>query len=103
MPKSKDKVNKSQMIRDLLTANPKMPVSEIVAKLGEKNLKVTPNLVYYIRLKMGAKRRRKVRRKVERIVGGNGNVVPLIRSIKELAADVGGLAQLKTLVETMAE
>jgi hypothetical protein len=103
MPKMKTKTNKSQMIRDLLKANPKMPVSEVVAKLAEKNLKVTPNLVYYIRLKMGAKRRRKIRRKVQKIVGGNGDALTLIRSVKELAADAGGLAKLKELVEAIAE
>jgi hypothetical protein len=102
MPKTKTKTNKSQMIRDLLKENPKMPVSEVVAKLAEKKLKVTPNLVYYIRLKMGAKRRRKIRRKFAAITG-NGDAVTLIRQVKELADDAGGLAKLRQLVEAIAE
>src|SRR5262245_7198546 len=102
MPRTKGKINKSQMIRDLLRANPKMPVSEIVAKLADKNLKVTPNLVYYIRLKIRAKKRRAVRQKVGAITG-NGDVLTLVRQVKELAADAGGLAKLKQLVQAIAD
>jgi hypothetical protein len=47
---------------------------------------------------MGAKRRRKIRR----IVGGNGDALTLIRSVRDLADQAGGLGKLKELVEALA-
>jgi hypothetical protein len=103
MPKAKKRGVKSQAIRDLLKENPKMPVSEIVSTLATKGIKVSRPNIYVIRLKMGAKRRKKIRRKVQTIVGGNGDTLTVIRSVKGLAEEVGGLARLKELVEAMGE
>ncbi len=48
MPRGK-KTNKSQAIRDLLTAKPEMTVKEVLAALSTRGLKVTDNLVYFIK------------------------------------------------------
>src|SRR4030081_3727523 len=66
MPKGK-KTNKSQAIRDLLTAKPEMTVKEVLAALANRGLKVTDNLVYFIKGKMKAKTQR--RKRVVRALG----------------------------------
>src|SRR5262249_2109409 len=92
---------KSSAIRELLTTNRKMPVSEIVTKLAEKGIKVSKPQVYVIRLKMGARRRKRIKAKAAAMVGGNGDALAVIRSVKSLAADVGGMGKLKELVEAL--
>jgi hypothetical protein len=94
---------KAAAIRELLTANRKMAVSEVVAKLAEKGIKVSRPNVYMIRLKMGAKRRKQIKRKAAAIVGGNGDALAVIRSVRGLADEVGGIGKLKQLVEAIAE
>lgn len=99
---TKVKGNKSQAIRDLLKTNRKMPTSEIISTLAEQGIKVEAGLIYMVKGKLRAKRRKQVRRKVAGITG-NGDAVALIRSVKDLAADAGGLGKLKQLVEAIAE
>ena len=75
MPRSKtDGVNKSQAIRDAITANPK------------------------------AKRRRQKRERVTSTskMFGVANPVELILKVKALAAEAGGIDNLKQLVDAMA-
>ena len=48
MAKRKDGVSKSEEIRRLLKANPKMPVKEVVSTLAGKGIKVTDALVYFV-------------------------------------------------------
>ena len=92
---------KSAAIRELLTANRKMPVSEIVSTLAARGIKVSKPNVYMIRLRMQAKRRKQIKRKAAAIVGGNGDVLTVIRSVKGLAVEVGGIGKLKELVEAL--
>ena len=103
MPKGK-KTNKSQAIRDLLTANPEMTAKEVLAALADKGLKVTDNLVYFIKGKMKAKtqRRKRVVRAAQ-AANSNGDPVTLIREVKALAGRSGGIGKLKELVEALAE
>jgi hypothetical protein len=103
MPRGK-KTNKSQAIRDLLTANPEMTAREVLSALSARGLKVTDNLVYFIKGKMKAKtqRRRRVVR-AARAASANGDPVTLIREIKALAGKSGGIGKLKELVEALAE
>lgn len=103
-------VNKSQAIRDVLSQTPEIKVSEVVATLKEKGIKVTPNLVYFIKGKVqGQKgRRRKMRRQVATVMASNngvatsGDVLSTIKKIKGLAAEVGGLKKLSALVEALS-
>jgi hypothetical protein len=101
---AKAKTNKSEMIREILTQNPHMPVRDVVASMAAKGMKVTHNLVYFLRAKMRAKKRRMVRRQVASVVSNNlVDPVSVIVRVKALSTEVGGLAKLKQLVEVLAE
>src|SRR5438477_8012023 len=103
MPRGK-KTNKSQAIRDLLTAKPDMTVKEVLAALADKGLKVRDNLVYFIKGKMKAKTQRRNRVvRAARVASANGDPVTLIREVKALAGRSGGISKLKELVEALAE
>jgi len=103
MPRGK-KTNKSQAIRDLLTATPEMTVKEVQAALSTKGLKVTDNLVYFIKGKMKAKTQRRKRVvRAARAASANGDPVALILEVKALADRAGGISKLKELVEALAE
>ena len=56
MAKQKTGVNRSQVIRDFVTKNPAMPISEVVTHLGKEGVKVSKNLVYMVKMKMKAKK-----------------------------------------------
>jgi hypothetical protein len=111
MAKKKDGMNKSQAIRDALAANPQKPVKEIVKDLASQGVKVTPNLVYFIKgkLKGGKKRKKRIARAAMHAVkaGANGTVkqtdaITMIRAVKELAAMAGGYDELKKLIDALA-
>jgi arginine repressor len=107
MPRGQKKggVNRSQLIRDMATANRKLTNKEIVDQMAQKGHKVSQNLVYLVRAKMGRKRRRQ-RRELAMARSrelGVQNPVQLILRVKELASDAGGLKQLKQLVDALAE
>ena len=53
---AKPEVNRSQLIRDFVTKNPAMPISEVVTALGKEGVKVSKNLVYMVKMKMKAKK-----------------------------------------------
>ena len=101
---SKGGVNKSQAIRDALTANPKAGSKNIVAQLAEKGIKVSPTLVYYIKSQSKrAKRSEKRQRLAASMNGRYGDPVALVRKVKTLAGEVGGIKNLKSLVDLLAE
>jgi len=95
-------INKSQAIRDALSENPKAGSKEIVARLAEKGIKVSGTLVYYIKSKA-----RKVKRQQKRLAAAsvirNGSAVEVVLRVKTLAQEVGGMKQLKQLVDLLAE
>ena len=104
---AKAKTNKSQAVRDVLAANPEMKAKAVVAALAEKGITVTGNLVYFIKGRMkttkGHKERRQIRQqKVAKVLKG-GDPVALIRKIKALAEEVGGIGKLKELVNVLSE
>jgi hypothetical protein len=103
MPRGK-KRNKSQAIRDVLTAKPEMTGKEVVAALAAKGINVADNLVYFIKGKMKAKtQRRKHVVRAARAASANGDAVTLIREVKALAGRAGGIGKLQELVEALAE
>jgi len=105
MAKPNTTVNKSEEIRKLLKANPKMTAKEVVAALADRNIQISENLVYYIKGKVkGSKSRQKKKLKAAaKLVSSNGSadVVGTILKVKYLAADVGGMPKLKALVEAL--
>ncbi len=106
MPRKKGAVNKSEEIRQLLRANPKMPAKEIVSTLADKGIQVADALVYLVKGKMlGRKaRRKKAHQMVARVAAtGNSDPVATILKVKGLANEVGGMKKLKALVDAMSE
>ncbi len=99
--------NKSQAIRDLLTANPGMGAKDVISTLANKGTTVNSSLVYFVKGKMnaGTQRRKKVARAAREASAANvnGDPLTLIRDIKALAAKSGGIGKLKALVEALAE
>jgi hypothetical protein len=94
------KPSKSATIREILSKDPTTPVKEIAAKAG-----VSPNLVYLIKSKMGRKARKVKRQKAVAAseAAGLSDPVRLIRSIRELSSQAGGMKKLKELVDLLAE
>jgi hypothetical protein len=98
-------VNKSQAIRDLFAENPKMDTRAVITRLAEKGVKVTPTMVYYIRSKQRLARRQAKRARVEESSRSSGvaNPVELVLRVKDMAREVGGMRNLKQLVDLLAE
>jgi hypothetical protein len=101
MPK-KTSVNKSEEIRQILSQNLKTPVKEVISTLSAKGIKVRASLVYAIKTKMKHRKRKQLRQNVAK-VSPNGNPVQLIRAVKSLAVQAGGMRNLKELVEALNE
>ena len=96
---AKSKVNKSAAIREALAANPKAHAKDIVQILGKQGLKVQVPLVYFIKSKT-----RHTKQKATRagLTVSNGNAIDLIRGIKKLAKEAGGLSNLKKFVDALS-
>ena len=112
---ARTKVNKSQMVREILAANPEMKAKEVVAMMAEKGQPITDNLVYFLKGKSSAKKARKKRVvKAAKAAASSGMIakngamakadaLTMIREVKALALKAGGYAKLKELVDALAE
>jgi|SRR5581483_833465 len=98
-------VNKSEEIRNILKANIKMPVREVVSTLAAKGITVNAGLVYFVKNKMKRARRRASRAQAVEVgrKAGIGNPAELVLRVRALAVEAGGLNNLKHLVEVLAE
>jgi hypothetical protein len=97
-------INKSQAVRDFLAGNPKAGTKEVVAGLAEKGNKVAPTLVYFIRSKANqASRRAKRARAEESTRQAAADPVAIVRKVRDLGREVGGIQNLKKLVDLLAE
>jgi hypothetical protein len=98
-------VNKSEAIRGFLAANPQASSKEVVAGLAEKGLKVAPTLVYFIKSKQNQAKRRAKRDRVAESSRktGSKNPVEIVLRVKDLSREVGGIKNLKMLVDLLAE
>jgi hypothetical protein len=106
MPRRK-KGSKSQAIREQLKQNPKATAKEVIDALAQKQIKVKPGLVYFIK---GQVQQKKVarKRKAARVAKAGQKMqladpVALIRKVKELAREAGGLENLNALIAVLAE
>lgn len=98
-------INKSQAVRDFLAGNPGAGTKDIVAGLAEKGVKVAPTLVYFIKSKQRQAQRRAKRDRVaasSRQTAARNPVEVVIR-VKDLAREVGGIKNLKMLVDLLAD
>lgn len=108
---ARQKVNKSEIVREILMANPEMKAKEVVAAMAAKGHKVTDALVYTIKGSMKEKKRRKARVvKAAKATApssngqvGNVDAITMIREVKSLAEKAGGYERLKELVDALAE
>jgi hypothetical protein len=106
MAKRRNGVNKSEEIRQMLRADPEMPVKEIVSTLAGRGIEVTDNRVYFLKGKMKGRRgrRKKARQMVANVVAtGNSDPVKTILKVKGWANEVGGMKKLKALVDVLSE
>ena len=103
---AKQKVNKSQLVREHLKKNPEAKANDVVAALKEMGHKITANLVYFLKGKSAAKKARKKRVvKAAKAASSNGvtsDSVTLIRDVRALAQRAGGYEKLKELVDALA-
>src|SRR5690242_1154072 len=98
-------VNKSDAVREHLAQYPKAKSSEIVAALAERGIKVAPSLIYFVKSKQ-----RHAKRKAKRAAGvessrrsGAADPVEVVLRVKDLAKELGGIKNLKQLVDLLAE
>lgn len=99
------RINKSEAIRAALASHPTLTTRELIAKIGESGVKVTPTMVYFIRSKQkqaGRKDRRDRAAESSRLSGAR-NPIELVSRVKDLAREVGGIRNLKQLVDLLAE
>jgi hypothetical protein len=98
-------VNKSAAVREILGKDPSTPTKDVIATLKQQGIKVHPNLVYLMKSKMRAKRRKQKREKA--LANGQqlgiANPVDLILEVRRLSEKAGGIKHLKKLVDVLAE
>jgi hypothetical protein len=98
-------VNKSESIREALKLHPDYNPREIVAFLSDTGVKVAPTLVYYIknRAKHAKRKQKRARVAAGAAKTSHTNPVELVLQVKDIAREVGGIGNLKMLVDLLAE
>jgi hypothetical protein len=96
---------KADAIREILKADPHTPTRTVVAQLAGKGIKVSDNHVYLIKSKMKHRKQRQKRAKWAAVTQLNGtpNPVQAVTKVKILARELGGLKNLKQLVDVLSE
>jgi hypothetical protein len=109
MAKQKNGVNKSEEIRQLLRANPKISAKEVSAALEAKGIKASEKLYYLVKGKILGRQahKNKARKMVARVAQstgtGNADALSTILKVKSWANEVGGMKKLRALVEALSE
>jgi transposase len=100
---AKKSATKASLIREILAAEPKTPTKEVVEALATKGVKVSANHVYLIKSKLKMKKRRQKREKAAAMIQRTGtpNPVQAVMKVKTLARELGGLKNLKQLVDVL--
>jgi hypothetical protein len=103
-------VNKSEAIRDLLKANPKISGKEAIAALAAKGIEVKNSLFYLVKGKtLGGRRRRRTAAKNGQVAQSSTTAVKqsdtlsTIRKVKQLGNEVGGIKVLKKIIDVLSE
>ena len=107
MAKTKDSTGKTKTehVREALAANPKAGGKEILAILAANGIRVAPSLLYFIKSKAKQKQRIAKRAQVAETTRQTGapNPLEVVIRVKNLARELGGIKNLKLLVELLAE
>jgi hypothetical protein len=96
---------KADAIRAALVADPKASTKEILAALAAKGVHTSANHVYLIKSKNKDAKRRQKRQRLAATTQKNGmpNPTQAVIEVKTLARKLGGLRNLKTLVDVLCE
>jgi hypothetical protein len=102
---AKKSVTNADRIREILAAEPQTPTREVVEALATKGVKVSTNHVYLIKSKMKMKKRRQKREKAAATTRSTGmpNPAQAVTKVRVLARELGGLGNLKQLVDVLSE
>lgn len=109
MAKQKGEINKSEEIRNMLRANPRITAREVCATLEGKGIKVSPKLYYLVKGKLLGRQahKKKARRMVAKVAAstgtGSADALSTVLRVKTLANEVGGMKKLRALVEVLSE
>jgi hypothetical protein len=98
-------VNRSEAVREALAQNPGAGSKEVISLLAAKGVKASPTLVYYVKSKQNQSRRRAKWAEVAAASRRTATTDPveLVMRVKQLAAEVGGIRNLKLLVDLLAD
>jgi hypothetical protein len=98
-------INKSEAVREFLKENPGAESKVIISTLAAKGIKVTPTLVYFVKSQLGKAKRRAKRERVaeETKLMPAKNPIEVVMLVKSLARELGGIANLKKLVDLLAD
>jgi len=98
-------VSKAESIRQVLKEAPAAATKDVVATLAGRGVRVSANHVYLIKSKMKQRRRRQKRERVAEASRKTpaANPIELVARVKGLAREVGGISNLKQLVDLLAE
>src|SRR5205809_834809 len=94
---AKRKINKSQMVRDVLESGV-TGTSEVVATLARKKVKVSPQMVSNLKGKMGGTKKRRGR-KAKRSEAGSALDVTALLQAKFLVTRVGSVTEAKKAID----
>ncbi len=109
MAQQNSEVNKSEEIRTLLKANPKITAKEAVETLAKRDISVTASLFYFIKGREVGRsddRRRQARQAAAKPAAaptGEVDTLKTILKVKGFALELGGLKRLKALVDALSE
>jgi hypothetical protein len=104
-PKKGAGPSKADAIREALKNHPRARTSEIVRMLADKGIKVLSNHVYAIKAH-ARKKKGRMKRAEARVAAheaGITNPVQAVTEVRNLAVKLGGMSQLKKLVDLLAE
>ena len=99
---AKEKINKTQAVRDFIKANPQAQNKEVAESLAKSSIKVSPNYVAGIRGKMKV-RRKKRRQAVKAAVAHHHVGIPEVKAAFGLLKLTGGMAGAKAALEAAQE
>jgi hypothetical protein len=96
---------KADAIREVLRAEPHAKTKDVVSRLAQGGMTVSANHVYLIKSKMQSRKRRQTRARAAAVTQRNGtpNPASAVTKVKVLARELGGLQNLKQLVDVLSE
>ncbi|MBM4067902.1 MAG: hypothetical protein FJ271_03020 [Planctomycetes bacterium] len=97
-------VTKSAAIREYLKGHRRAKAKTVVAALADEGIEVTEGLVYAAKRSIKGKRKRRLAAAAITKTNPNGAVdaITLVKKVRELAVQAGGIKKLKELLEMLS-